>query len=178
MLRYLRGTTNHGLVYKKSESAVGQIVGYADANWATDTNDRHSVSGHVLQVYGATTAWSTKKQRTVALSSTEAECSALADCICEALWFRKLFEELELLEQKPVNIFEDNQSTIAIAESDAPSKRLKHTEVKIQFIKECVLNGKVAVKYIPTGNQPADMLTKGLGPTLFNKHCLKLGLQQ
>lgn len=51
MLRYLRGTTSYGLVYRKSESAVGQIVGFADANWATDTNDRHSVSGHLFQVY-------------------------------------------------------------------------------------------------------------------------------
>lgn len=177
MLRYLRGTTSHGLVYRKSEATVGQIVGFADANWATDINDRHSVSGYAFKVYGATTAWSTKKQRTVALSSTEAECSALADCVCEALWFRKLFNELNLLEHQPSVIFEDNQSTIAISESDAPSKRLKHTAVKIQFIKEAVQTGKVVVRYIPTGDQPADVLTKGLVPALFNKHCSNLGLQ-
>lgn len=177
ILRYLRGTTNHGLVYRRAESTVGQLEGFADANWATDVNDRHSVSGYLLQVHGSTTAWSTKKQRTVALSSTEAECSALADCVCEVLWFRKLFGELGILEPKPTDILKDNQSTIAIAESSAPSKRLKHTEVKIEFIRECVQSGKIAVKYIPTESQPADMLTKGLSPALFNKHCLKLGLQ-
>lgn len=88
-----------------------------------------------------------------------------------------MFNELNLLEHQPSVIFEDNQSTIAISESDAPSKRLKHTAVKIQFIKEAVQTGKVAVRYIPTGDQPADVLTKGLVPALFNKHCSNLGLQ-
>ncbi|KXJ62463.1 hypothetical protein RP20_CCG002955 [Aedes albopictus] len=176
MLRYLKGTANFGLVYAKSETGR-QIVGYADANWATDINDRHSTSGYLLQLYGSTTAWSSKKQRTVALSSTEAECSALADCICEALWTCKLLEELKLLDRRPVKIFEDNQSAIAVAESDGPSNKMKHTEVKLSFIKQCVREGKIEVSYVPTAEQTADILTKGLPAASFVKHRSALGIR-
>ncbi|XP_065092079.1 uncharacterized protein LOC135712910 [Ochlerotatus camptorhynchus] len=125
-------------------------------------------------IYGATTAWSTRKQ---ALSSTEAECYALADCICEVLWISKLFVELDIREHEPAEIFEDNQSTIAIAESDGSSKKLKHTEVKLHFIKECVQEGKVNLCYIPTADQPADILTKGLSPVPFTKHRIFMGIK-
>ncbi|XP_062538398.1 uncharacterized protein LOC134206688 [Armigeres subalbatus] len=101
MLRYLKGTLDYGLVYKRNETDR-QIVGFTDASWAADANDRRSTSGYLLQVYGSTTAWSSKKQITVALSSTEAECYALADCVCEVLWTRKLFAELKLLDSGPV----------------------------------------------------------------------------
>lgn len=84
MLRYLKRSPEYGLSYKRT-------LGYADSNWDTDINDRHSVFGYLIQVYGATTAWSTRKQQTVALSSTEAECFALAECICKVLWMCKLF---------------------------------------------------------------------------------------
>lgn len=176
ILRYLSGTKSRGLVYKRMDVIDRQIVGFADANWATDVNDRRSVSGYLFRIYDATTSWTTRKQRTIALSSTEAECSALADCICEAIWICKLFEELKIRDQNPVEIYEDNQSAIAIAESEAPSKKLKHTAVKLEFIKECVAEQKVSVKYLPTGDQPADMLTKGLSPVAFKKHCINLGI--
>lgn len=67
-----------------------------------------------------------------------------------------------MLDPQPVKIFEDNQSAIAIAESDGPSKKLKHTDVKLSFIKQCVQEGKVEVSYVPTTDQTADILTKGL----------------
>lgn len=177
ILRFLKGTMQHGLVYKRQESAK-QITGFADANWATDPNDRHSVSGYVFQTYGATTSWSTRKQRTIALSSTESECSALSDCICESLWISKLFKELNILDNDTVVIFEDNQSAIAIAQSEGPSKKLKHTDVKLQFIKECVMKRKVTIQYMQSSEQPADMLTKGLPPASFNKHCSTLGIKK
>lgn len=121
----------------------------------------------MLQLRGQPEQW---------LSSIEAECSALADYICEAIWICKLFEELKIRDQNSVEIYEDNQSTIAIAESEAPSKKLKHTAVKLEFIKECVAEQKVSVKYLPTGDQPANMLTKGLSPVAFKKHCINLGI--
>lgn len=114
----------------------------------------------------------------MALSSTEAECYALADCICETLWTCKLFNELAIWDRSPAQIFEDNQSAMAIAESEGPSKKLKHTEVKLHFIKECVRGGKVDLCYIPSADQPADVLTKGLTPVLFNKHRSFMGIKK
>lgn len=176
ILRYLKRTSEYGLVYTRKGLVRRQIVGFADANGTTDINDRHSVSGYLVQIYGVITAWSTRKQPTVALSCTEAECYALADCLCEVLWTSKLLEELDTRERQPAEVFEDNQSTIGIAESDGPFKKLKHTKVKLTFIKQCVKEGKVNVLYIPTSDQLADILTKGLPPVSFAKHRVIMGI--
>ncbi|XP_055633178.1 uncharacterized protein LOC129773576 [Toxorhynchites rutilus septentrionalis] len=176
MLRYLRGTADHGLVYERSSVPIRQVVGFADSNWATDVNDRRSVSGILFKLYEATICWSTRKQSTVSLSSTEAECSALADAACEATWIQKVLNELGLLEAKPSLVYEDNQSTIAIMKSTGPSKRLKHTDVKIKYVSECVAKKKLEICYISTSEQQADLLTKGLSAIPFRKLCCNIGI--
>lgn len=177
ILRYIKGTVDHGLAYQRT-TTPDQIVGYADASWAADLNDRRSVSGMLFKLYGATTFWSTRKQSTVSLSSTEAECSALADAACEAVWIQKLFEELGILDERPVRIHEDSQSTIAVIKSPGTSKRLKHTDVKLHFVRDCVAANKVEVTYLPTNEQQADLLTKGLPSTVFRKHCENIGISR
>ncbi|XP_062537763.1 uncharacterized protein LOC134206083 [Armigeres subalbatus] len=97
ILQYLQGTADHGLVYERLTVSDHQVIGFADANWATDVNDRGSVSG-LYKLYGATVSWSTRKQSTVSLSSTEAKCSALADAACEAIWIQKVLGELGVQE--------------------------------------------------------------------------------
>lgn len=177
ILRYIRGTADHGMVYQRT-TAPDQIVGYADASWAADLNDRRSVSGILFKVYGAVTSWSSKKQSTVSLSSTEAECSALADATCEAIWIQKLFEELGILNKRAARIYEDNQSTIAVIKSPGNSKRLKHTDVKLHFVRDCVAANKIEIQYIPTNDQQADLLTKGLPTAAFRKHCKSIGISR
>lgn len=176
ILRYLQGTADYGLVYERSTVSKRQVIGFADANWATDVNDRRSVSGILFKLHGATVCWSTRKQSTVSLSSTEAECSALADAACEAIWIQKVLGELGVQEGQPPLLYEDNQSTIAIMESAGPSKRLKHTDVKLHFVRECVAMKKLEVRYVPTNEQQADLLTKGLSTTPFRKHRSTIGV--
>lgn len=98
ILRYRKGTINYELVYRRSDSCSRQIEGFADANWATDVNHRKSVSGTLFKVYGATISWTTRKQNSVSLSTTEAECAALADAVCEILWIKKLLVEIRSLD--------------------------------------------------------------------------------
>ncbi|XP_062557506.1 uncharacterized protein LOC134222364 [Armigeres subalbatus] len=176
ILRYLQGTANHELVYERLTVSDHQVIGFADANWATDVNDRRSVSGIQFKLYGATVSWSTRKQSTVSLSSTEAECSALADAACEAIWIQKVLGELGVQEGRSPLLYEDNQSTIAIMESAGPSKRLKHTDIKLHFVRECVAMKKLEVRYISTSEQQADLLTKGLPVMPFRKHCSSIGV--
>jgi histone deacetylase 1/2 len=71
ILRYLNGTREHSIVYKKQ--AQLQLEGYCDADWGGDQNDRKSTSGYVFMLCGGPISWNSKKQSTVALSSTEAE---------------------------------------------------------------------------------------------------------
>ena len=103
ILRYLKGTSNHGLLYKKASSS--NCVGYSDSDWAGDTDDRKSTSGYVFLVGDTAITWKSKKQSCVALSTAEAEYIALSQAAQEALWLRQLATDLQDEQQQPtVNI--------------------------------------------------------------------------
>ncbi|GMF54297.1 unnamed protein product [Phytophthora fragariaefolia] len=115
VLRYLKGTTSKGILYKfgNGPGAQLQAVVYYDANWAGDPNSAKSTSGAVLQINSMTVSWASQKQTTVALSTTEAEyiaaCTAVQDCI----GIRQLLDELRLLpEGASILLRVDNQSAI------------------------------------------------------------------
>ncbi len=84
IMRYLQGTVNLGLVF--TPQVTGKCVGYSDADWGGDMDDRKSTSGYLFQVSGGPVRWRSKKQTCVALSTTEAEYIALASAAQEALW--------------------------------------------------------------------------------------------
>lgn len=176
ILRYLKGTSDFGIHFRKTTNEVKQLSVYADANWATDVNDRRSVSGVLVKLYGSTVSWFSRKQGAVSLSSTEAECAALVDGACELIWMKKLLTEIGILENTVPTIFEDNQSTIAIMEASSSSKRLKHSDVKFHFIKDCLKQREFEIQYIPTTDQLADLLTKGLLSSSFRKLCGGIGI--
>ncbi|KAK9738940.1 Zinc knuckle [Popillia japonica] len=108
ILRYLCGTMNLGLFYGKTEKNI--LVGYADSDWASDTS-RKSTTGYLFKVFGSTVCWQTKKQSSIALSSTEAEYVALAMAATEFVWLKNLLKEFNI-ETGVVTIYEDNQSCI------------------------------------------------------------------
>lgn len=175
ILRYIRGTVDIKMVYTKQEDAE-TLVGFSDSDWGGDKNDGKSTSGYVFKLFGNTVSWASRKQTTVSLSSTEAEYIALTEAICELKWIRKLLAELKIQCNEPVVIFEDNQSCISIATETKESKRMKHLDIKYNFIRDVIARGEVCIKYKPTDEQVADIMTKGLGKNLFAKHRKELNL--
>lgn len=141
------------------------FVGYADSNWAGD-KDRKSTTGYLFEVYNATILWTTRKQSTVALSSTEAEYVALASALTEVIWLRNLLQELGIDTKKPTIVYEDNQSCIHLL-TKWKHRRLKHIDVKYHFVRVLVNDRIIDVKYISSKEQKADMLTKGLSADQF-----------
>ena len=112
VLRYLKGTRNYCIVYRRSTNVpILDIIGYADADFASDEDDRKSYTGYVFLINGGAVTWSTHKQSTVAFSSMESEYMALSDAAREALARRQLFEELRIPSaSKPVTILTDSQT--------------------------------------------------------------------
>lgn len=132
---------------------------YVDADWANN-KDQKSVTGYLIQVYGSTVAWTSKKQATIALSSTESEYVALATVAAEILWFKKLMYDFGINTKGSITVFEDNQSCIHLLKKWERS-RLKHIDVKYNFVRELCTDGQLKVMYVPTeDSQVADILNK------------------
>ena len=165
VLRYLKGTANHGIVFRGGAS--GNIVGYSDADWAGDREDRKSTSGYLFQIAGGPISWRSKKQDTVALSTAEAEYVALCSAAQETVWLRRLISELNNPPDGPTTILEDNQSAMAMAKNPQFHGRAKHIDLRHHFIRERVNDGEVKLTYCPTQEMVADILTKGITQQQF-----------
>ena len=174
VLRYLKGTVNFGIFYSQNDTE--ECVGFSDADWAGDVNDRKSTSGYLFQMSGAAVTWRSKKQACVAQSTAEAEYIALSSTAQESIWLRRLTSELGSSPKKPTTIFEDNQSAIAMTKNPQFHGRSKHIDIKYHFIREQVNSGNVTLKYCPTSEMIADMLTKGLSREQYCKLRKKAGI--
>lgn len=175
ILRYIKGTLDLKLVYRRSDEG-GIIDGYADSDWAGDICERKSSSGYVFRVHQATVSWSAQKQKSVALSSAEAEYVSLSVAVKEALWLQMLLQDFQVNVSEPVIIREDNQACIRIAEDDKPTKRLKHIDVRYHFVREEIQRRTIQLVYVPSEDQIADIMTKGLPKPQFEKLRSLLGL--
>ena len=135
-----------------------KCVGYSDADWAGDLSDRKSTSGYVFQMSGAAITWRSKKQSYVTISTAEAEYTALACAAQEAVWLQQLNKPAET-----IMINEDNQFAIAMSKNPQFHGRAKHVDIKFHFIRKLLEKEKMTLKFCPSVNMIADMLTKGLG---------------
>ena len=114
------------------------------------------------------TSWCSRKQKSVALSSIEAEYMSASTTSCEAIWLRKLLVNLFRRKMEATRIMCDNQSCIKLFESPTFHDRSKHIDIRCHFVRDCVQRGVVQLRYTPTGEQLADILTKALGRTKFD----------
>lgn len=158
VLRYLKGSAEYGIVYKKSQSAP---VAYSDASWADDNDSRRSTSGNVFLKSEGPISWFSKQQRVIALSTAEAEYIAAAEATKEAAWLRQLLTELGGLCDEPLTLHIDNQSAISIA-NKATSKRSKHIDIRYHYIQDEIVNKHISTSYCPSTSMKADILTKAL----------------
>ena len=112
-------------------------------------------------------SWASKKQRTVALSTCEAELYAEAAALQEVLWYRDLLNELGLKVRTPSVIYGDNQSTITTSKNGVKTERTKHIDTRYHFITENIECGNIRVQWVDTNNQHADIFTKALSTPKF-----------
>jgi hypothetical protein len=174
VLRYLAGTKNMGLTFGKGADSGSadmgvEVMAYADADWANSKADRKSITGWVVKVNGDVVSWASKKQRTVAQSTCEAELYAEAAAINEIAWTCDLLNELQVETQKCSTVKGDNQSTISVSENGIKGERTKHVDVKYHYVTEKITIGDIKLKWIPSSENVADIFTKSLGRVLFEQ---------
>ncbi|XP_028554742.1 uncharacterized protein LOC110100908 [Dendrobium catenatum] len=175
ILRYIKGTAQLSLPIQPGDH---QLQTYTDADWASDTTDRKSVTGHCSFIGPNLISWSVKKQITAAKSSTEAEYRALSAATSEAIWLRRLADELQLSQAAPTTIHCDNISAIAIAKNSVFHARTKHIEIDYQFIRQHIHDGNIHIQHIPSQQQIADVFTKSFSTPRFNYLRSKLTIRE
>ena len=151
-------------------------MGYSDADWARDIQDRRSTSGNEFLLGGGAITLSSRKQSSVALSTVEAEYMALSVATQEAIWLRHLQEELGVTDTGPTLIFEDNQGAISMTKNPVFHKRTKHVQIRYHFVREAVEQGTITLEYCRTDDMLADSFTKALALDQFEKLRAGIGL--
>lgn len=175
VLRYLKGTLDYGIWYKRG--SVAELKVFTDSDYAGDVEGRKSTSSYTFMMSGGAVAWSSKKQSVVALSTTEAEYIAAAICACQVIWMRRILQEMEFaLEDNVTTILCDNTSTIKLSVNQMFHNRSKHMDVRYHFLRNLVNDGVVRLEYCGTQDQLADIFTKPLKKDSFQKFRAALGI--
>jgi hypothetical protein len=181
VLRYIKGTKNYGITYRDQNTRhVGPsdsnfIHGFADASFAS-IEDRRSISGYVYLSGGAAITWGSKRQTTIALSSTEAEYIALSEAARDAIWLRHLYGELGFIQKEPILLLGDNEGSIILTRNPEFHKRTKHVEIHWHWVRELHADGLINVVACRDPQQTADILTKQLPRPKYVQHVAELGL--
>ena len=151
------------------------LTGFADADWGSDKSDRKSFTGFVFKFSSSAVSWKSCKQRTVALSTTEAEYMALSDATKEAIYLRNLLFELTG-KLNCVDIYNDNQSAQKLARNPIFHDRSKHIDIRYHFLRDALSENKINLKYLSTDEMVADIMTKSLQNVKNAKFVKDLGL--
>jgi hypothetical protein len=175
IMRYLRGTVDYQLFYTAS---LTELKGYTDSDWAGDCDTRRSTSGYVFDIGSGAISWSSKRQSTVSLSTCEAEYIGQTQATREAVWLRRLLEELGQEQLTSTVIYGDNQGAIALAKNPAFHGRSKHIDTQHHYIREKIADKTIELQYTPTDEQVADGLTKALARPSFERFRDAIGLRE
>jgi hypothetical protein len=164
---YLTSSDYEGLTYRRPREL--RSISDCDSDYGKDENDRKSISGRINTLGGMITNWSSKKQNTVSLSSTESEYQALSECAQESVFTQNLIQELTGEDNQAI-IYEDNLGAIYLAKNYQVSGRTKHIDIRHHWLRDLQTSKRIDIRYIRSENNPADIMTKNTGKDLYQKH--------
>ena len=174
VLKYLKGTINYRIRYDGA-NGVG-LYGYSDSSWGDNPDDYRSTSGYVFLLAEGAISWSSRKQKTIALSTTEAEYMALTDAGNQATWYQSFYSELGYNVEDPILLHGDNKGSVDLASNPVTGRRSKHIQLKHHKIREYVQNNVVDLVRTKTEDMVADGLTKSLAKSRHSLLSGQMGL--
>jgi hypothetical protein len=163
--KYLNYTKDKSLVYKLNNNLL--LLGYSDADWGGDLITRRSTTGNIFYLGSNLISWLSTLQKTVALSTCEAEYMALKEAVKESLWLYRFITFIDNSFKLKLNtnipkILCDNEAAIKLAENPEFHKRSKHIDITYHFIRETVQNKEIQLVGVKTREQKANGFTKPL----------------
>jgi transposase InsO family protein len=193
--RYLRSFPDLGL--KFSRQGEGLLQGYSDADFASDPSDRVSILGYIFFLCGAPVSWMSKKQKSVATSTMEAEYMAMGACAKQSQFLSAILREMgypqlvgecsfqptlkvsqdAVAQLRPVQLYGDNQAALTLVKDAHVHERSKHIDVAYNFVRKLWWQRRIAVEYVPTKEMVADGLTKPKNGPQFQEFVKQLRLK-
>jgi hypothetical protein len=175
LVKYVVDTEEIGLRIKpRKKDDMFVLEGISDSEYAGDPDTRISVYGYILYFCGAPIAWKSKSDKSVTLSSTEAEYFALSEAAKEVIFVRHLVKSMGIEIEFPIIIKVDNVGAIYLSNNHTTSQRTKHIDIRHHFVREFIEDGILKVVFVRTDDNDADIFTKNTTEDLFNKHSKKM----
>ncbi|CAL2247309.1 unnamed protein product [Prunus armeniaca] len=168
------GTISFGLHLCRRPSH--RLYAFSDADWAGYCDDRKSTTSYVVYLGGNLISWSSRKQRSVSRSSTEAEYRAIAATTFELTWIQSLLRELGIPLPKPPVVSCDNIGAMFYCANPVLHSHMKHIDIDFQFVRDRVTRGLLRVSHVSTTDQLANALTKPLPRPRFHLLRSKIGV--
>jgi hypothetical protein len=166
ILAYLKGAPGYGIGFHKGNQDF-VLTAAADSDHASELETRRSTTGYFIFINGTPVAWRSVLQRSVSLSTGEAEWYALSATVQSIIGMRQLCAELGMKQSHPTVIDEDNSAASIMPTTFGPSSKMKHIDIRHHFVREAAANGEISVHQVPTSEQRADILTKNLPRVAF-----------
>ena len=173
IMRYLKGTADYSITYSKSIDPYEpfRFYGYSDASWGSDDPDAFkSNSGFVMMLNSKPVSWKSVKQVITAQSSTEAEYIAAGMAAKEIVWLRTMLKELGIGDEAPTVLLQDNQACIKIGGGEGHYEASKHFIIRFLALEDNMKLGHLIMVHEPSETMVADILTKALDRTVFERH--------
>jgi Reverse transcriptase (RNA-dependent DNA polymerase) len=175
VIKYVIETKQKKLRYTLKKEKMKKIViqGFCDSDYAGDRETRKSVAGYVIYILGCMVAWKSKSQKSVALSSSEAEYISISEITKDILFVKQILEFLKQEIEYPINIKVDNIGAIYMAENNMSNNQTKHVNTRYHFVRELIEDGTIKVEFVRSENNDSDIFTKNVGKELYLKHSNK-----
>ena len=171
---YLSGTANYALICDGKGN--GGMIAYADSDWASDPIKRKSTLGYLVKLAIGVFSWNSHAQKSIALSSTEAEYMSLSDTSRQLVWIRTLFKEIGI-NLGPIPLCGDKQGSIFLASNPVQEKQIKPIDLCYHYICEVIRQKQVELLFVEGAENPTDLFAENLGQIKFLKFREQLGLQ-
>ena len=177
VLKYVLSTSDLGIKYDSASmlnfNGIWKVVAYCDSNFAGDKDSRNSVTGFCIYIGRCLISWKSRGQKSVTLSSTEAEYVAVSEVCAEIIFIKYILEFLDVKVEYPVTVMCDNVGAIFLSYNAKNSNRTKHVDIQAHFVWQYVEDGVVKVIFICSEENEADTFTKNVSGKIFRRLAIK-----
>ena len=173
LLKFVIGTKDYGFkinpIINKND-LEWEVTVFSDSDWGGDKDDRHSVSGYVIFLLEVPILWRSKLQRTVSLSSSEAEYYALSEAAKDVKFIAQILSSVGIKYKQPIIINVDNVGAIFMAENASANGKTKHIDIRYHYVREFNMDGFIKILFVKSADNTADVFTKNVSSEIYNKH--------